>query len=94
VPDDFGPYTTCYNRFVRWRRAGVWGRIMDALANVGDECRYARMSRPWIVEAATNRPKPKFAWERQPDGTIRSGATFNEIMKQQVRSRERARRYA
>ena len=22
----FGPYTTCYNRFVRWRRAGVWGR--------------------------------------------------------------------
>jgi transposase len=24
LPDDFGPYTTCYNRFVRWRRAGVW----------------------------------------------------------------------
>jgi hypothetical protein len=22
----FGPYTTCYNRFVRWRRAGVWSR--------------------------------------------------------------------
>jgi transposase len=21
--DSFGPYTTCYNRFVRWRRAGV-----------------------------------------------------------------------
>jgi transposase len=36
VPDDFGPYTTCYNRFVRWRRAGVWGRIMDALAAAHD----------------------------------------------------------
>jgi len=23
LPDDFGLYTTCYNRFVRWRRAGV-----------------------------------------------------------------------
>jgi hypothetical protein len=23
LPDDFGPYTTCYNRFVRWRRAGM-----------------------------------------------------------------------
>jgi len=23
-------YTTCYNRFVRWLRAGVWSRIMDA----------------------------------------------------------------
>lgn len=32
LPDYFGPYTTCYNRFVRWRRAGVWGRIMRALA--------------------------------------------------------------
>ena len=32
----FGPYTTCYNRFVRWRRAGVWSRIMDALATAHD----------------------------------------------------------
>ena len=36
LPDDFGPYTTCYNRFVRWQRAGVWGRIMDALATAHD----------------------------------------------------------
>src|SRR5262245_6758987 len=28
LPDNFGPYTTCYNRFVRWRRAGVWAKIM------------------------------------------------------------------
>jgi transposase len=32
LPEAFGPYTTCYNRFVRWRRAGVWSRIIDALA--------------------------------------------------------------
>ena len=32
LPDAFGPYTTCYNRFVRWRRAGVWAAIMNALA--------------------------------------------------------------
>src|SRR3974390_2024695 len=36
LPQAFGPYTTCYNRFVRWRRAGVWGRIMDALAAAHD----------------------------------------------------------
>jgi transposase len=36
LPDTFGPYTTCYNRFVRWRRAGVWGRIMEALAGAND----------------------------------------------------------
>ena len=32
VPETFGPRTTCYNRFVRWRQAGIWDRIMDALA--------------------------------------------------------------
>src|SRR5262249_8943985 len=36
VPHSFGPYTTCYNRFVRWRRAGVWGRIMNVLATMHD----------------------------------------------------------
>ena len=35
-PDNFGPYTTCYNRFVRSRRAGVWGRDHDALASAHD----------------------------------------------------------
>lgn len=32
----FGPYPTCYSRFVRWWRAGVWRRIVDALAIVHD----------------------------------------------------------
>jgi transposase len=36
LPDSLGPYTTCYNRFVRWRRAGVWAKIMDALARAHD----------------------------------------------------------
>jgi transposase len=36
LPDDFGPCTTCYNRFVRWRRAGVWAKIMNAFAGAHD----------------------------------------------------------
>jgi transposase len=36
LPDKFGPYTTCYNRFVRWRRAGVWAKFMSALAGAHD----------------------------------------------------------
>ena len=27
-PEIYGPRTTCYNRFVRWRRAGVSDQIM------------------------------------------------------------------
>jgi transposase len=36
LPDSYGPPTTCYNRFVRWRRAGVWDQIMEALAAAHD----------------------------------------------------------
>ncbi|MDI2077357.1 MULTISPECIES: IS5 family transposase [Bradyrhizobium] len=36
LPESFGPYTTCYNRFVRWRRAGVWAKLMSALAGAHD----------------------------------------------------------
>ena len=32
LPATYGPRATCYNRFVRWRRAGVWDQILDALA--------------------------------------------------------------
>jgi len=36
LPGCYGPRTTCYNRFVRLRRAGVWDRIMDSLAVAHD----------------------------------------------------------
>ena len=36
LPDVYGPRTTCYNRFVRWRRAGIWTNILDALAAAHD----------------------------------------------------------
>jgi transposase len=32
LPENYGPRTTGYNRFVRWRRAGIWDQIVDALA--------------------------------------------------------------
>ena len=38
IPESYGPPTTCYNRFVRWRRQGVWDRIFDAVtAAYGDD---------------------------------------------------------
>lgn len=38
LPERYGPPTTIYNRFNRWRKAGVWGRLMDAIvaAHKGD----------------------------------------------------------
>jgi transposase len=36
LPERYGPPTTIYNRFVRWRRAGVWDRLMDAVTKAHD----------------------------------------------------------
>ena len=32
IPERYGPPTTCYNRFVRWRKLGVWDRIFAAVS--------------------------------------------------------------
>jgi transposase len=31
LPGRYGPYTTCYNRFYRWTKSGVWDLIMDTI---------------------------------------------------------------
>jgi len=35
LPECYGPYTTCYNRFVRWAAKGVWLDIFHVLAAAG-----------------------------------------------------------
>lgn len=32
LPERYGPYTTAYNRFNRWAKAGVWLKIFETLA--------------------------------------------------------------
>jgi transposase len=32
LPERYGPYTTIYNRYNRWAKAGVWLRIFEALS--------------------------------------------------------------
>ena len=36
LPERYGPPTTIYNRFNRWRKAGVWDRLMDAITRAHD----------------------------------------------------------
>src|ERR1700755_629870 len=46
APQAYGPHKTLYNRFVRWSRRGVFGRIFAELAGDGP-------SRNWIMIDAT-----------------------------------------
>src|SRR6478672_5995885 len=36
IPERYGPSTTCYNRFVRWRKIGVWDWIFEAVSRAYD----------------------------------------------------------
>jgi len=36
IPMRYGPHTTCVNRFNRWRKAGVWARILEAVSKAYD----------------------------------------------------------
>lgn len=51
LPERYGPRTTAYNRFVRWRRAGVWDRIMDAIA-AACEAKNGVQIVAWVVQGA------------------------------------------
>lgn len=59
------------------------------VSNCGDEWRYACMSRPY-VKTKTEAPKP-MAFVGQPDGTIKSTLTFNEMVKRQGARRANGR---
>jgi transposase len=36
LPERYGSYTTAYNRFNRWRKAGIWDGLMDAIVKAHD----------------------------------------------------------
>src|SRR5213596_3374535 len=65
LPGSFGPYTTCYNRFVRWRRAGVWAKIMNALAGAHDAAvqitSHSSSLRPYACGCTLMSPRPSCA---------------------------------
>lgn len=71
MPERYGPYTTCYNRFVQWRKAGVWERLFEAIASAyADE---VQMVDSWTIRvhlhAANGRKGSPDAFARdRPDG--------------------------
>jgi transposase len=36
LPDRYGPWSTVYSRFRRWRLAGIWDRILAAVQQAAD----------------------------------------------------------
>ena len=59
LPECYGPYTTCYNRFVQWRRAGVCDRILTAISHRDD-------ADVQMIDSTHCRPRPSARNRRQP----------------------------
>ena len=36
IPERYGPHTTCVNRFNRWRKRGIWARLLEAVSEAYD----------------------------------------------------------
>src|SRR5262245_58916221 len=60
LPERYGPYTTAYNRFNRWRMAGIWDSMMDAIvkAHAGK----VQMIDSSIVRVHQHASGPKKEW--------------------------------
>lgn len=37
MPERYGPYQTCYDRFLRWQKNGIWQQILTAIQQQGDK---------------------------------------------------------
>ena len=69
LPKRYGPYTTCYNRFRRWTKAGVWDRIMDAITDAyGGDVRMIDGTSVRVHHAAATLKKPSRSMSRTKPG--------------------------
>lgn len=57
VPERYGPWQTCYDRFVRWQRDGTWLRLLQTLQAQTD----ARGEIDWDGAALTRRTSRRTA---------------------------------
>jgi transposase len=60
LPERYGPYTTAYNRFNRWRKAGIPDGMMDAIVKAHDG--KVQMIDSSIVRVHQHASGPKKEW--------------------------------
>jgi transposase len=41
LPEEYGPWSSCYNRFNRWTAKGIWNKVWNGLKDEIDHENYA-----------------------------------------------------
>ena len=62
LPERYGPPTTVYNRFNRWRKAGIWNKLMDAIIEAHDG--KVQISTPASCAFTSRLPPKRTSWRR------------------------------
>ena len=58
IPERYSPHTTCVNRFNRWRKAGVWDRLLAEVSMAYDgDIQMIDASSVRVHQHAANTPK-------------------------------------
>jgi transposase len=72
LPERYGPYTTCYNRFNRWAKAGVWLKVFEALAQRSPQSMHRSTARSFALTSTRQAVKKgrgsrhwPFAWRTE-----------------------------
>jgi hypothetical protein len=73
LPERFGPFTTRCSRLVRWRQAGVWTKIMNALAA-------AHGVVGWLVRGFNIHPKISDIWLGPGNALIRIACRLHVVV--------------
>ena len=73
IPERYGPPTTCYNRFVRWSRMGVFARIFMELAQPGADGDMIMIDSTHLKAHRTAASLSKGGRGRGPSGAPRAG---------------------
>ena len=73
-PEVYGPYTTIYNRFVRWAKRGIWENLFRQLAGNG-RCADTQMIDSTHVKAHRSAAGGKGGSRNRPSAAHAAGAT-------------------
>ena len=72
IPEQYGSWSTIYNRFNRWSKAGIWDRIFDAVVD-------SHNVDAVMVDATSIRAHPSAAKLKKNQQTSLSGALSGRI---------------
>ena len=73
VPERYGPYTTCHNRFVRLRKAGIWDKLLQAVSEAYNG--KIQMIESSVVRVHQHAANGEKKWPQSLHGRSRGGLT-------------------